>query len=430
MLIREIVKSILPKKVRQALRKVVDRTTFLYYNYLFKKRYGRVEKRLRGQSKIKVCFFLIHSNVWKFDELFRIMLTDDKFEPMVVICPYMPYGENTMLSTMTQAKEFIQEKGYPYILTYDQKGGEWLDVRREVKPDIVFFTNPYRGLTKEEYYIFNFPDSLTCYVPYSSMICSTPIQFNKPLQNYVWKFFIENDIAHKIAYNESPSKGKNCIATGFPSLDCILKKGYLPKNVWKNSQPIKIIWAPHHTIETTSDAIISFSSFLYYSELMLELANKYRDKVQFAFKPHPILYSKLELLWGKKKTDDYYNRWASMSNSQFENGEYIDLFMSSDALIFDSVSFINEYLYTRKPSLFTDKSDITAQLNEFGLKAFDCHLKAHNESDIDNFIMSLINNEKDPMFQKKEEYYTKYLLPKNNMSASQNIFEYIKQTIL
>ncbi len=46
-----------------------------------------------------------------------------------------------------------------------------------------------------------------------------------------------------------------------------------------------------------------------YHEFMLEMAQKYSDRIQIAFKPHPILRPELSLpeVW-KRKTDEYYRR--------------------------------------------------------------------------------------------------------------------------
>src|SRR5690606_6795936 len=147
-----------------------------------------------------------------------------------------------------------------------------------------------------------------------------------------------------------PNKGKNVVITGFPSLDTLLDKTYKPKNYWKHNQKIKIIWAPHHTIEGTET--INFSNFLQYSEVIVELTEKYKDHIQIAFKPHPILYPKLSKIWSKEKTDIYFTKWKEGTNTQIEEGDYIDLFLTSDGMIFDSCSFLNEYLYTQKPSIF------------------------------------------------------------------------------
>jgi CDP-glycerol glycerophosphotransferase (TagB/SpsB family) len=90
------------------------------------------------------------------------------------------------------------------------------------------------------------------------------------------------------------------------------------------------------------------------AELMLELAQAYKDRIQIAFKPHPSLITQLYQHpdWGKERADDYYARWQQMENTQLETGGYVDLFMTSDAMIHDSGSFVVEYLYANRPVMF------------------------------------------------------------------------------
>jgi DivIVA domain-containing protein len=69
-----------------------------------------------------------------------------------------------------------------------------------------------------------------------------------------------------------------------------------------------------------------------------EFAEKYADRIQWAFKPHPLLRDTLYQHpdWGKERTDAYYGRWESMPNTQLETGAYVELFKQSDyAAAFD-----------------------------------------------------------------------------------------------
>ena len=412
------------------LNRVINKQVILSRMRQAQSRYPKVLSKLRKKEKIKIVFFLIHSSIWKYDNLFQLMLNDNKFDPVIVVCPYIFFGKDNMIRNLKQTEEFIRLRKYPYVMTLNFKTGEWLDVKKEIKPDIIFFVNPYEGATKNDYFIYNFPNSLTCYVPYSSMICNTNEQYNRMLLNIVWRFFTENTLIQNILKEKAYNKGYNNYVSGSPVFDAYFDKNYTPANAWKHKQLKKIIWAPHHSINKRTDkTIISFSNFLEYAILMVEIAARYKNEIQIAFKPHPLLYPRLVKEWGQEQTDDYYNKWESMPNTQLELGEYIDLFYTSDALIFDSVSFINEYLYTKKPSLFIYKPDIDEQLNQFGHEALSCHQKATSQEDITKFIEQIISGSDDPMKDKKEQYYTNYLVPPNGKSASENIFDYIKEQI-
>src|SRR5690606_4716382 len=146
-----------------------------------------------------------------------------------------------------------------------------------------------------------------------------------------------------------------------------------------------------------------------FSDFMVELTKKYQEYIQVTFKPHPLLYVKLCKIWGTNRTEAYYTKWREMPNTQLETGDYIDLFLTSDAMIFDSCSFLNEYIYTKKPSAFITNDIVQQQLNDYGLDAFNCHQHVRTEEDITYFIESLINNKPDPKRAEKNSYFKKYI---------------------
>lgn len=386
-------------------------------------RYENIVKRLRHKDKIKVAFFAIHSSVWKYDYLYKLMCEHPSFEPVIVVCPVVNYGFENMLLEMDKCYEMFKHKGYNVVRTYDVSSQTYMDVKKNINPDIVFYTNPYKGLIDDRYYITNFLDCLTCYAPYSASICSISSQFNKPLHLLAWHFFVENDLSYKIACKEMPNHAKNAVVVGYPSLDVMLEKSYIPRNVWKHSQKYKIIWAPHHSFDP--ECGIRFSNFFQVSDRILEMTERYKDTVQFAFKPHPLLYVKLLKVWGEEKTRAYYQRWADGVNTQYEDGEYIDLFMTSDAMIFDSVSFIHEYLFTKKKSLFIHGENIEQQLNEFGIEALHCHQMGYHIDDIERFVNDVVEEKPDALCEAKENYFEKNIFPTNSQLASQNILNVI-----
>ena len=385
--------------------------------------------KLRRKDRVKVVFFVRHCAIWKYDRVFQLMLKNSRFDPIIVICPHIYFGEDIMMQGLKLTAQFMQEKKYPYVITLDFETGKWLDVKEEIKPDIIFFTNPYEAATKKEYFIFNFPDSLTCYVPYNFGNCHMLDMFhNEPFHNSLWRLFAETDIHKQFSIDVALNKGINVITTGFPGTDIFIDKNYIPKNPWnKNKKQLKkIIWAPHHTIDEDK-SFLSFSSFLVYADDILELTEKYKDYVQFAFKPHPLLKAKLYSYtgWNKERTDKYYNAWNNMENGQIEEGNYEDLFLTSDAMIHDCGSFSIEYLYVGKPVLRTDRDDsITDRMNKFGIMAYSVHYHARTKDDIETFVKNVIEG-KDEKKNEREQFKQKYLLPPNNKSASQNIIDEI-----
>lgn len=424
------IKKLLPVRVKRSLK------NFYYYNILLikvKQNQKQALKQIRKKEKIRVAFFLIEAAVWKLDNVFKLMIEDEKFDPILVICPYTVYGHEVMIETMDRAEKFIKEKGYNYIRTFNSDNDSWLDVKKELKPDIVFFTNPH-NLTRKEYLILNYLDILTCYVPYGFMLANIQqLQFNQLFHNLLWKSFYETTIHKSMAEKYAVNKGRNVIVTGYPMCDVFIAKNYNTTDVWKiKDRSVKrIIWAPHHTIEI-DDKELAYSSFLHDFHFVYELLDRFAGRIQIAFKPHPILKSKLykHSLWGKEKTDEYYELWSSHENGQLEEGDYVDLFLTSDAMILDSISFIAEYYYTGKPSLFTVR-DITIinKFNEFGKLAYDQLYKANDHEEILSFIENVVIKGNDTKYLVRNNFVKKYLLPTGSRTASENIIFSLRKEI-
>ena len=155
---------------------------------------------------------------------------------------------------------------------------------------------------------------------------------------------------------------------------------------------------------------------------------KYKGQIQFVFKPHPFLKRKLNDFWGEEKTNDYYNRWATMDNTQIVEGDYLGLFKYSDAMIHDCVSFTIEYCYTKNPVMYLIKErDINghrSELNEFGQRAFDLHTHGCTKEQIKAFIQ-MVAEGKDDKKDQRVQYYNDFLLPPCGKSACENIINAI-----
>ena len=144
---------------------------------------------------------------------------------------------------------------------------------------------------------------------------------------------------------------------------------------------------------------------------MLETARKYKDKVQFVFKPHPMLKDKLykNESWGPEKTDAYYDAWNTMPNTRLADGNYVDLFITSDAMIHDCSAFTAEYLYVNKPVMYVTEKERIESFNSFANECFQVHYHGSSIRDIETFIDNVING-KDPLLKERTALVKEKLL--------------------
>ena len=254
-------------------------------------------KKLHRKDSIRCVFMALYCSVWKYDEVFKIMMSNPRFEPILFICPVINRGREHMLENLRQCMDVYTAKGYRVICSYDEASDSYVDLVKDINPDIIFYTNPYKGLIDDRYFITNFPNILSVYVPYC-ITCSIDINFstNQPMHNLVWRKYVEYNynlqICKKYAYN----KGQNVVVTGFPGIEYLIKKDYIAKDILNGDKRKRIIWAPHHTLDS---CLYGHSRFMMYSSFIVEMAKKYANEAIFIFKPHPLLRVKLYSIWGK-----------------------------------------------------------------------------------------------------------------------------------
>jgi len=420
------IKKIIPTNLKRWIKEVQRTITISKV----KKTHKNLLEQVKQKEKIKLAFLIVNESIWKYEHLYFLFKNNPRYEAVVFVCPFLTYGEEIMKQEVTQITKNFKQKGYQVVNT-QKKNGDWYDIKKEYRPDVVLFSTPWNH-TLEQYLIENFLDTLTVYVPYGFKISNLyEYHFNKNMMNYTWKFFVETNIHKNLSKKYALNKGVNTVVTGFPGMDIFLDKNFKPDfKVWKNQdkQKKKIIWAPHHTIPGCQNAL-SYSTFLDYAELMLDLAEDFKDDVQIAFKPHPNLRGKLNDVWGLEKTNSYFQKWKYLSNGQVEQGAYIDLFATSDAMIHDSGSFVIEYLYVKKPVMFLISSEkVKEEFNEIGVEALKNIELGYNKKDLRNFIENAVLKEKDEFKEQREDFFEELVKPPNDKMASENIYEYLIQT--
>ena len=394
--------------------------------------YRNALRKVRAkQGPLNVVFINTQQSAWKYDSLFNLMLKDDRFNPMVLVCPLEGRDESLKMPTLRETFSFFQSKEYPTICAYDVTDGKFVDTET-LSPDIIFYQTQYPSQTDKRYDQYSLRRYLKCFVNYAYVNVSGAWSSSSAVHGLMWRYFSECESNRQlcISYNKREFS-KNMRVVGYPIFDEYQKAIGEPSD-WKDPNPKfkRIIWAPHHTIEGQT-GLLQFSTFMLYHEKMLELAEKYKDKVQFVFKPHPLLKSNLyeHPDWGKERTDAYYARWENGENTAFVNGNYMNLFKSSDGIMHDSGSFLVEYLYTQKPGLYLGNYDREAQSNEVGKSAYRCYYLGKSAEDIEAFILRIIEGKDDTLAEKRKVFYEEVLLPPNGKSVAENILNEIVKGI-
>ena len=383
----------------------------------------RNEERIRQKDTITVVFFASNVSMWHYQGLYEEMLKYPRFKPYIVLSPFNAYTPDQKVSSVKAMRAFFDKKGINYI-DYDTDKIKGYDVKGMLKPDILFIPQPYYTVMCKEHRYYRFKDSLLAYYPYGVNYRRQRFNYDEDYYNRAWRRYYENEFTRNDAKELSSVGDINVRVVGYPNADEFMKQ---PTDVWKpqDKKKKRVIWAPHFTI--WGDGWSQNSNFLWMSSLMLDIAEEYIDRIQFAFKPHPRLLSELYKHpdWGKEKADDYYKQWETMQNGQLETGSFFNLFMTSDAMIHDSGSFVAEYLYSGNPVMYVieDLTPLLNVANEFGKMIYSAHYIGKNESDIRLFITETVLSGNDPLKEERHSVKEKYLLPPNGKTVAENTMD-------
>lgn len=399
-----------------------DRVHYYKMRFLYGRGYRRLLNDIRNNNHVKVAFVIMSLPMWKNQKLLELMLADSRFSVKVVLSPACSFSKETQLHDMERLRRFFTERG---IFFEDYDRNKVYDLRGDFNPDIIFYQQPYENIHCQEHDFTSFPDKLLCYVPYSFWPGAEIWGFDRWFHRMAWRIYYANDLLLQFAKSVSLIGAKNSVIVGYPSADLFLAKVH--NDVWKckDKNVKRIIWAPHYSINSKT-AISTQSSFLLIADEMLRLAKENVGVLHIAFKPHPRLKSELYRYsgWGKEKADEYYKLWETMPNTQLETGEYVDLFMTSDALVHDSGSFMVEYQYSQKPSLFVspDYQPFYNRMNNLGKAALDCHYTARGIDGVKQFIDDVVIKGRDEKKEYRENFRKDMLLPPGGRTVAENIY--------
>lgn len=435
-LLKSLCRFLLPIKLREHIYWIRIYCDLLFVPF-YRRKIPSLLKKLSEKDKITVVFFAESVAMWKFDTLYRLMQSHPRFNPIIVLAPQM--GESLGITkqeisdTIKAMELYFTKNRFSYVNAY-LGNNQWLDVNNRLSPDLIFYSLPYSNYSYYKYNFWHFSEQLFCYASYGAQATNFNWSWNLPFHNCAWKLFYSSTLDLEHAKQASIVKGKNVVVVGNPMADVFFDKARTILDPWKiqDKSVKRIIWAPHHSISYSTHSL-AISNFLCSYQMILDMAKKFKGFIQIAFKPHPALRFKLynHPDWGRKKTDDYYREWQCLDNGQLEDGDYIDLFLTSDAMIHDSASFLVEYLYTLKPAMFLTKTNATTHMSKLALQAYSVHYQGSSQEHIEYFIENVVLKGNDTMLPSRRMFSNSYLTPIKGNSSSKNIFndilKYIKR---
>lgn len=377
------------------------------------------KKRIRERKKCKVGFVVYTTSMWSIDGLYRIMESEAQYEPSVIVVPFSDASAGTYETT----KKYFKEKGY-CLNTID-------DASFNINAyDIIIYTNPYVAIDKYINILNLRLEKLVTYVSYSYILSGKLEKLDLPVYFLSWKFFCDSEFYKKYVETKSRIYSNNAVFCGYPKMDDYFSTEENNSHQY-DSRKI-IMYAPHQSVNRNDVRAATFDLNGWY---MLYLAEKYKGKIYWIVKPHPLLRShSVEAGLFKEETayDDYLKKWKETGAAKvLENGDYFNLFKESDAMVTDSISFLAEYQFTGKPLLLLESGK--QKYNEFGNSIREILYRCNGNDfvAIEQFLKD-VSEGKDPMKSTREFFFKANLSYRNDtrISACENVYEIFKNEIL
>jgi hypothetical protein len=361
---------------------------------------------------IKVVFLGLYFEAWDaLDEIYQKMSKDPRFEPIVVSMPRKLTGQ-LAYAQEEKAHAFFESRHIPHIrLNSGGSGSENQDglaILKNLAPDYVFVNYPWQRNYQPAVRFDHLVEfTRLVYVPYFSLVMVDEPddepgggQGDAPVATHLFTqrlhqlaslvFTQEKDVLDAYALTE---RGNSHVHfTGSPKIDNLAREAEAGKSSWPlEVGKFKIIWAPHHSY---SPHWYNFGVFSKIYTQMLDFA-KQNPNIEIVLRPHPFLWSTLtdrRVLTGSELSA-WRRSWDELPNTSVdEEGSYAGLFLATDILVTDGISFLGEYpLVTGKPAIFFENADHW-KFSTTGEIAATSSIRVKNFTELTDTIQKAKNN--------------------------------------
>lgn len=374
--------------------------------------FHRVEKTIQRKERKSIRIVMVDCTEWATAQIYEYFYRRG-LDIAVVLAPFFNGADNeNVKKAYILSREFCIDRKISYLDAYDTETWRLLpEYVHNIYGDVMIYTNPWSGAYPNELNIRNIPlSSITCYIPYGFMLSKhEQDQFNQISHNMFTHIYCETKI-HWQMYAKYCDIGNSHVEyTGYPKMDWYIEKKEIDeKSIWKglsnNEQKIKILYSPHWMLGHTG-------TFMDNALQILKYAEEHTESTSWIYKPHPLLEKDL-VSWkymSEKEYHEYVARWENLPNARvYLSGEYGDMFLSSDCIINDSVSFIAEYMYTHKPMLLL--SNGSTKYNDFGEACMN-YIYISDSKDMDRVAKFIddVAEGKDSLKMEREKFFSEYL---------------------
>lgn len=382
------------------------------------------------ERPIRVIFLVFYFEAWdSLDEIYRRMLADDRFDPLVVTIPRKLTGYDTFTDEPLVSAYFT-ERGIAHERFSWDDSYVGLAKLKELDPDYIFLNYPWQrnyqpGYQIEELIRF----ARACYVPYfsSSLVQEphdegiAPHQYTLPTHRLAHLIFLQ-DSEVKSAFDEA-DYGNHVYRTGSPKIDALIASGHTAVAHWpldrvleSGERPFRLLWGPHHSYGPNW---LNFGVFTEMCDDMFRFAEQ-NPHIDVVLRPHPFLFGTLtgRNLMTADDLSAWRRAWSALPNTAVDSETpFPEIFLAADALLTDGISFLVEYpLVTGHPAIFWEKADHWA-FTATGALAAEASVRVKNMQEFDA-LMTIVQTDGLPERAAQIAALLNYVSPEPGQAAA------------
>lgn len=237
-----------------------------------------VKRKLSCGEKLKVAFLPISASEWPAEILYKRMVEDERFEPVIIPVPVIGRIKEDRGRLYDQTYDFFRDNGYNVVKVYNSETeeiGDW-DVAGG-KPDIAVQVTPWYLDMAQPFQISNLPlSTLDVFISYGLSVGNSAegdfdklCQYNKEFMNLCWKVYTESQKDYEGFLKYQIIKGKNVKNSGYVKMDYFYTDhSYSEEEIasmWKTpegrkiSSYKKVLITPHFSVRDSN--CLAFSTF-------------------------------------------------------------------------------------------------------------------------------------------------------------------------
>ena len=366
----------------------------------------KVLKKIKNKEILKVLFYVYDCSKWKCDEIYKLMIKDSRFEPLIVVSKNsVTKQDNPSFQTkdeILKTCDFFKNKNYYFELAYDFTKNKHIPLKK-YEPDIIIYQHPWYVETSQGPVVTS-KFALSAYIPYDIPTTTQDLECNLRFHQYVQNYYVINEDLSNDYSKKMQNKGGNLKVYGAPSLDLI-----------KENKGKYVIYAPHWSVN--HDKTIGYSTFLKNGQFILDYA-KNNTQFNWVFKPHPLFKKALidNNFMNEIEIEDYFQEWGKIGEVCLD-GNYYEIFNDSKLMITDCSTFLIEYLLTGNP-LINIVSNKAVGFNLLAKEAIKHHYKPQNNQELKEKLDMLLKENNDYLAQDRLKYLSQF-----NKNVSENIIQ-------